>query len=161
MGGWIKVNHRPDQLNNALLRGGGSHTLCLRGDPLVLGSILPFYTLLIRHKSTHTKTVSILCLYLWIQSGFTDNDRKIKVLQLEDGLLRAKMDTGVQVQPVKSIEPQIQLVKTCKHEDSTEDPIINLMWHPRQVWTLSIVYCLCLEHQSHVTVTQDSHQWDY
>lgn len=44
-----------------------------------------------------------------------------------DGLHGAKMEARVQVQPVKSIELQLQPGKTCKHEKSTEGPNISLV----------------------------------
>lgn len=37
------------------------------------------------------------------------------------------MEAKVQVQPVKSIELQLQPAKTCKHEKSTEGPNISLV----------------------------------
>lgn len=37
------------------------------------------------------------------------------------------MEAKVQVQPVESIELQLQPAKTCKHEKSTEGPNISLV----------------------------------
>lgn len=108
MGGWIKVNRRPDQLN-FLVEAGVLFVFLVSKNP--------------NQSASSGKCVS--SEYMKLRTVWVCQRSKRK--RSKDGL-RAKMDTGVQVQPVKSIEPQIQLAKSCKHEDSTEDPNINLMW---------------------------------
>lgn len=52
--------------------------------------------------------------------------RAAKRKQSTEWLHGAEMAARVQVQPVNSLELQLQPAKTCKHEKSTEGPNISL-----------------------------------